>query len=131
VSPRTARLVVWLTAALALPVPLLVLGPGEVPALRIAMLGALSLLFCLAESARGAAGLAAAILLGQAALYLTGFWLAARLALLPLARSSRAARAAVTLACVALALAASVRLDLYRDSFHPRLASSGLLEAYE
>lgn len=129
-SPRASRSILWLTAALALPVPIWVLGPGWVPPLRLAMLAAISLAVMLTESARGAVGLAAAVFAGQAAVYLALLWAAAHLVSRALARLPRRRSAALVWVVVALALGLAASHDLYRDPYHGRSARSGLLDAY-
>ncbi len=130
-SARTSRWILWGTAALLLPVPIWILGPGWVPAARIGMLGGISLAFMLLENSRGAVGPIAALLGLQAGVYLASYWLLAGLASRLLSRGSRRTVAGWTLAVVAIALVVSFSFDVYRDPFHGRLARSSALEVYE
>ena len=73
----SARRLLWLGFLVAVPVPVLVVAHGHVPALRLLFMGGVTLAVILLESARGAAGLLALFLIGQFALYAALSWLAA------------------------------------------------------
>ena len=64
-STRTARWILWISFVLMVPVPILLFGPGLVPAARLIMLGGIALAVALFESSRGAVGMLAGILLAQ------------------------------------------------------------------
>lgn len=120
-----AERALWLLAVAALPVPILLLGPGHVPPAQLAELGAAALAFGLAESLRGVVGWTAAIFLGQALLYALALWWIAR----ALARRlGRLRSAAVALAAV-LAVAACL-VPVYRTPYHSHLPHATLLEVY-
>lgn len=125
VSAGTARRVLWLLALAALPVPILLLGPGRVPAAQIAELGAAALAFGLAESLRGVVGWTALIFLGQALGYAIALWLVAGV----LARRLGRLRGAAVLLAAALVVAACV-VRVYRTPYHAHLAQATLLEVY-
>jgi hypothetical protein len=129
-SAATARWILWSSAALMLPVPILLLGPGQVPPLRLLELGAASLAFLLLESARGAAAPAAALLLGQAALYLLLAWGLAGLAARFLAPLRPRTRAALTWSLVATALALCATQQVYRTPFAADTPRASLLGVF-
>lgn len=124
-EPRLARGALWLCAVAALPVPILLLGPGWVPAAQIAELGAAALAFGLAESLRGVVGLTALIFLGQALLYALALWLVAGFA----ARRLGRLRAAAVAAAAALVVVACL-VPVYQTPYHATLARATLLEVY-
>jgi hypothetical protein len=126
-SVRAAHWALWLAAALMLPVPILLFGPGWVPTLRLLLLGVVSVAFMAIENANGAVGALAVVLLGQALLYLgllwVGTWLAARaLGLLP-----PRAVAVVTLAAIAAGVALATAVEIYQTPFAADSAHASLL----
>jgi hypothetical protein len=125
VSDRAARRWLWLVAMVALPVPILLLGPGHVPPAQIAELGAAALVFGLAESLAGVAGWTALIFLGQAALYALVLWIATGIAV---RRLGRWRGVAVVAALAGLALACLV--PVYRTPYHATLPEATLVEVY-
>lgn len=124
-SVRAARVLLWALAFAALPVPILLLGPGSVPAAQIAELGAAALAFGLAESLRGVVGWTALIFLGQALLYALVLWIAAGFVV---RRAGRRRAAAIAIAAVLVVVACFVAV--YRTPYHAHLAQATLLEVY-
>jgi hypothetical protein len=124
-SDRAARWVLWTAALAALPVPILVLGPGHVPPAQIAELGAAAFVFGLAETFRGVAGWTAAIFLGQAALYALALWLGAG----AVVRRLGARRGWAVAAAVAL-LAVAWLVPIYHTPYHATLSHATLAEVY-
>jgi hypothetical protein len=124
-SPGATRFALWSLAVFAVPVPILLLGPGVVPPAQIAQLGAAALAFGIAESLRGVVGWTAAIFLGQALLYAYALWLAAGF----VARRVGRARAALVAIGAALALAACF-VAVYPTPYHATRAQVTLLEVY-
>jgi hypothetical protein len=124
-GPGAARFVLWILAIFALPVPILLLGPGSVPPAQIAQLGAAALAFGVAESLRGVVGWTALIFLGQALLYELALWFVAGLVV---QRAGRARTALVAIAAV-LALAACF-VAVYPTPYHATRPQVTLLEVY-
>lgn len=118
-------MLLWAIAVAALPVPILLLGPGSVPAAQIAELGAAALAFGLAESLRGVVGWTALIFLGQALLYALALWIAAGF----VARRAGRHRAAALAVAAALVVAACF-VAVYRTPYHAHLTQATLLEVY-
>jgi hypothetical protein len=115
----------WLALVGALPVPILLLGPGHVPPASLIELGAISLALAAFESARGTVLPVAGIFLGQGLAYAGLLWLAAGLVL----RAPRVGRALALGLAGALLLAALLR-PIYHTPYHPTRAHVGLLEVY-
>lgn len=124
-SLGAARLALWLLALVALPVPILLLGPGAVPPAQIAQLGGAALAFGVAESLRGVVGWTAVIFLGQALLYALALWLVAGL----VARRAGRARTALVAIGAALALVACF-VAVYPTPYHAARPQVTLLEVY-
>lgn len=129
-SARGVRWLLFVAALIAVPLPILVLGPGLVPAAHQLELGLLALAFGVVESAQGVTlALAAALLvpgLAYAALLWLAAWAAARaLALLP---AHTRTRAALLLVMLGLGLAAAE--PVYETPFSSRSARSTLLGVY-
>ncbi len=116
-SASVSRWLLWLGLVVALPVPILFLGPGLVPAARLLMLGGIGIAVMLLENARGAVGPLTAVLLGQGVLYLGLLWLAAHLASRLLGRLSPRGCAAVTLAVLAAGLTLASMFTIYHSPF--------------
>jgi hypothetical protein len=130
VTARAARLLLWLGALVLLPVPVLVFGPGSVPAARLAGLGGVGLAIAIAESARGNVLQIASVLLVQAALWAAGLWLAAWLAARVLSWLAPRALGRATLGLLAVALALACALPIYDDPFAARQPRVTLLRVY-
>lgn len=124
-SPGAARLALWLLALVALPVPILLLGPGAVPPAQIAQLGGAALAFGVAESLRGVVGWTAVIFLGQALLYAFALWLLAGF----MARRAGRARTALVAIGAALALVTCL-VAVYPTPYHAARPQVTLLEVY-
>lgn len=124
-SPGAARFALWGIAVVAVPVPILLLGPGAVPPAQIAQLGFAALAFGLAESLRGVVGWTALIFLGQALLYALALWLAASV----VARRAGPARSLLVAVGVAFALVACF-VAIYPTPYHARRPQVTLLEVY-
>jgi hypothetical protein len=116
-SASASRWLLWLGLVVALPVPILFLGPGLVPAARLLMLGGIGIAVMLLENARGAVGPLTAVLLGQGVLYLGLLWLAAHLASRLLGRLPPRRLAAVTLAVLAAGLTLASTFAIYHTPF--------------
>ena len=122
----SARLLLWLGFVLAVPVPILVVGQGHVPALRLLFMAGVTLAVMLLESARGAAGLLALFLVGQFAVYGFLLWMAAW----GITALAGRYRLAVALALLAVLLAVAVARPIYRCPFLPDVAQVSLLGVY-
>jgi hypothetical protein len=118
-------LLLWLALVGALPLPILLLGPGHVPAASLVELGAIGLAIALVESARGTVLPVAGIFLGQGLLYAALLWLAAGWV-----RRVPRVGAALALALAAGLVAAAALLPLYHTPYHASRARVGLLELY-
>jgi hypothetical protein len=116
-SLRTARLILWATAAMTVPLPFFLSQTGTVPAARILMLGAITTAVAIVEGTEGMVLGAAAILLAQAALYLAILWFVSRVIARLLFRAWPRALAPAILVLVAISFAAATGLALYRDPF--------------
>ena len=125
------RFILWVTSALTVPLPILILGPGWVPPARLLMLGGISLAVMLSESARGMVGIAAAVFLGQAVAYGALLWLAAHLLSRLLGHLPPRAVAPIVLAGVALGVAVAASFEVYHTPFAPRSARATLLEVFQ
>lgn len=125
VSAAAARRALWLVAVIALPVPILLLGPGHVPPAQLAQLGGAALAFGLAESLRGVVGWTAAIFLGQALLYALALWALSGFA----ARRLGRARTALVAIAAVLAITACF-VPAYRTPYHATTPHATLLEVY-
>lgn len=125
---RASRRILWLAAVGVVPVPLLVVGPGLVPAGRLLELGGASLAVLVVESSRGVVGLLAALLLGQGLAWVGVFWLAARGAGAALSRTRRPLPLA--LAVVALGVAVASGFEVYETPFAAERPRATLLSVY-
>jgi hypothetical protein len=130
-TTRAARRLLWLGSLVALPVPILLLGPGLVPPARLAELGAISLAVAVVESARGNVLQVAAVFLVQAAVWTSVLWIAAWLAARALARLGPRVLRSATLAALAVGLAVACALPVYRTPFAARAPRANLLHVYE
>jgi hypothetical protein len=120
-SPRRTRWLVWLVGMAVVPVPMLVIGPGMVPPLRMAELGLALVVVMVVESGAGMIGLLIVLLLGQVLLWGLLWWgLAGRLARWPRA----------VLAAAALVVVVALALPVYRTPYHARHTRCSLLEVY-
>jgi hypothetical protein len=122
----SARRLLWLGFLLAVPVPILVVAQGHVPALRLLFMGGVTLAVMLFESARGAAGLLALFLIGQFAVYAALLWLAAWAVTRVAGRRSLPVAIGILVALLAVAL----MRPIYRCPFLPALSRVALLGVY-
>jgi len=122
----SARRLLWLGFVLAVPVPVLVVGQGHVPALRLLFMGGVTLAVILFESARGAAGLLAAFLIGQFAVYAGLLWLAAA----GIARVSGRWRTPAAIAILVVLFGVALTRPIYRCPFLPDVSRVSLLGVY-
>ncbi len=129
-STRASRRMLWIAAALLVPLPVLFPGPGLVPAARFLMLGGASLAVMLFESSRGAVIPLAALLLLQGIAWLGALWLVAALAARLLARLPSHARLWVTLVIVAAGLVVGATTEIYHTPFAAEAARGNLLHVY-
>ncbi len=130
-SPRAARWILWVSFVLMVPVPILLFGPGLVPAARLIMLGGIALAVALFESSRGAVGMLSGIILAQGLFYAGLLWLAAHVASRALARLSAKSMTRITLAVVATSLLVTLAFEVYRGPFQAQSYRANLLHIYE
>ena len=129
-TARSSRWLLWLGLAAMLPLPILFIAPGWVPAGRLLWLGGISAAVMAWECSGGVVGLLALALLGQAFVYLLLLWLVAwglsRLA----GRLPRRALAAVTVGALAAGLLTASSFEVYRTPFAADAARGNLLHVY-
>jgi hypothetical protein len=130
VSPRAVRRLLFVAAVFAVPLPIVALGPGRVPAAHQLELGLLALAFGAVESAQGVTLVLAAALLAQALVHAAGLWLAAWLLARALAKLPSTTRTRATLLLVMLGLAFALAEPIYVTPFSSRSARSSLLGVY-
>lgn len=129
-SPRAMRWWLFLAALAALPLPILGVGSGRVPALHHLELGALALAFTLMERAQGIGPLLSALFLGQALLFALALWLAAGLVARLLSGLPPLARTRATFFLIVLGLALALASPIYRTPYSAHAARSTLLGVY-
>ena len=130
-SRKAARRILWISFVLMLPVPILLTGPGLVPAARLFMLGAISLLFAVVENSRGAIGMLSVILLTQSLIYMGLLWLVAHALSRVLGRFPPTTVARVTLALVVAGLLVTSTFEVYHGPYRAETPSANLLHVYE
>jgi len=129
-SASVSRRILCIGFVFVVPVPILLLGPGMVPAARIVMLGAIGLAVMLTEGARGAVPLITSIFLLQGLVYAGLFWLLAYAASRALNRLPRPIVAAVTIGVVLAGLLAATAFRAYRSPYRPVSPRANLCEVY-
>ena len=129
-TARAARRWLWLGALLAVPVPVLLFGPGRVPPLFLAELGAVGAALAIGASARGNALAISAVLLVQAALWASCLWLAAWIVARLLARLGPRGLRRATFAVLAAGLALACAIPIYENPFAARVSRATLLRVY-
>ena len=125
-SVRGVRFWLWVALAIALPVPIWLLGPGSVPVGNLLELGAAALAFGFAESFRGVVGLTALVFLSQALLYAALLYGVAAL-------SAHWCRGfpRLVLGVAALAIVAACFVRVYHSPYHANAARVTLLAVYQ
>ena len=124
-SVGSVRFWLWIALLLALPVPIWLLGPGQVPVLHILELGFVAIAFGVAEGFRGVVGGAAAIFAGQALVYAAILY-----ALVALLVRAMGRFRTQLLAFAALLLVAACLARVYHSPYHAHTAQVTLLEVY-
>ncbi len=129
-TPRAARWLLWLGALFALPLPVLLFGPGRVPAAQLAELGAAGLAIAIVESTRGNVLQISGVLLAQAALWAACLWLSAWLAARLLSTLGARGLQLATLGLLASGLALACALPIYQNPFAAHSPHSTLPQLY-
>jgi hypothetical protein len=129
--PRTARWILWIAAALLVPLPFFLVETGTVPAARLLMLGSVTLMLIAVEGGQGAVGIAAALLLAQAILYLVALWLLVTALLRPLRHRSPKTIALATGATLLIGIVLATTFEIYRTPFRTRSLHATVLHVYE
>lgn len=129
-SPRALRRLLWIAAVFAVPLPILALGPGLVPAAHQLELGLLALAFGVVESAQGVTLVLAAAFLIPGLVYAAGLWLGAWLLARALAKLPSTTRTRAALLLVMLGVAFALVEPIYVTPFSSRSARSSLLGVY-
>jgi hypothetical protein len=130
VSPRALRRLLWIAAVFAVPLPILALGPGLVPAAHQLELGLLALAFGAVESAQGVTLALAAAFLVPGLVYAVLLWLAAWLLARALAKLPSTTRTRAALLLVMLGVAFALVEPIYVTPFSSRSVRSSLLGVY-
>jgi hypothetical protein len=124
------RWLLFVAALLAVPLPILVLGPGLVPAGHQLELGLLALAFGALESTQGMTLVLAAAFLVPALVQAALLWLAASLLARVLAKLPALTRTRAALLLVMLGLGLASVEPIYVTPFSSRSARSTLLGVY-
>jgi hypothetical protein len=130
VSPLGVRRLLFLAAIFAVPLPILAVGPGLVPAAHQLELGLLALAFGAIESTQGVTLVLAAAFLVPGLLYTALLWVAAWLLARALAKLPSTTRTRAALFLVMLGVAFAVAEPVYVTPFSSRSARSSLLGVY-
>lgn len=130
-TPRSARWLLWIALAFAVPVPFFLVETGAVPAVRLLFLAGVHVAVIASEGARGAAGIAAALLAIQGLVALAVLWGAAALGVAAIRRLAPRRIGLVTLLIVAAGLVLTASVDLYRTPFRTTSLRGSLLEIFE
>jgi hypothetical protein len=129
--PRIALWILWIAAALLVPLPFFLVETGTVPAARLLMLGSVGLQLIAVEGSQGAVGIATLLLLGQALLYLAVFRVVIAWVLRPLRHRSPKTVALATAVAVLVGIAAASTFEIYRTPFRTRSLHANILHVYE
>jgi hypothetical protein len=129
-TPRSARVVLWVAALAVVPVPLLVAGRGWLPPAAVAELAGATFAVGVAERADDIIRLLGGILLGQAGMWAVVAWFAASVAARVLHRVAPRRVGAATLAVVLVAVAVTAAVPVYSSPFHATRSRQTLLEVY-
>lgn len=129
-SPRAVRRLLFLTALFVVPLPILVLGPGLVPAAHQLQLGLFALAFGVLESWQGITLTLAGIFLATGAIQGALLWLLAWALARGLATLAPTTRTRAALLLVMLGVAIAVVDPIYVTPFSSRSARSTLLGVY-
>jgi len=129
-TPRTARIVLWIAALAVVPVPLLVAGQGWLPTGALFELAAATFAIGVAERADGIVRLLGGILVSQAGIWAVLAWFGASVVVGVLKRIVPAHVGPAAVALVLGALAVTAAVPVYSSPFHVALARQTLLEVY-
>jgi hypothetical protein len=129
-TPRAARWLLWLGALLALPVPVLLLGPGFVPVAQLAALAAIGFAIALVESTRGNVLQISGLLLACAALWAACLWLGAWIVARSLSPFGARGLRRATLGLLAAGIAVACAFPIYHNPFAAHDPQSTLLDLY-
>jgi hypothetical protein len=130
VSPRAVRRLLWIAAVFVVPLPILALGPGLVPAAHQLELGLLALAFGVVESMLGVTLVLAVAFLVPGLIYAGLLWLAAWLLARALAKLPATTRTRAALLLVMLGVGFALAGPVYQTPFSSRSARSSLLGVY-
>ena len=131
-SPRSARMLLWLGLALMAPLPVAAgVATGLMPVARMAMLAGLCGLVVLLENANGAVGLLCLLFLAQALAYLAVLWGVAHATSRLLARLSPRSVAVATALLLAGGVALTAAFDWYETPFRLASTHASLFEIFE
>ena len=131
-SPRSARMLLWLGLALMAPLPVAAgVATGLMPVARMAMLAGVCGLVVLLENANGAVGLLCLMFLAQAAGYLALLWGVAHGLSRVLARLSPRGVAAAAALLLLAGVALTAVFDWYVTPFRLASTHSNLFEIFE
>lgn len=130
-SLRLRRRLLWVAAALTLPVPFFLAQTGIVPPARVLMLAGITGAVIASGGGGGVVTLAAVLLLAQAALWLAACWAGAALLARLLDRAGGGLASLLTVLLVAAAVLVALRLPLYRDPFAAHALHATLRTVYE
>lgn len=128
-SVRGWRFALWLCLLTALPVPILVLGPGYVPVLRLSMLALVAAAVLVFEHWGGAVPLLVVVLAAQSAVYAATLWLIARAVVAVSARLGRPGRILTTGIVALLGIASCC--TIYRDPYRADSPDVDLARLYQ
>ena len=129
-SPRAVRWLLFLVAVFVVPLPILALGPGFVPAAHQLELGLLALAFGMLESMQGITLALAVAFLVPGAVYAALLWVAAWALARGLAELPPTTRTRAALLLVMLGVGFAGARPIYETPFSARSARSTLFGVY-